>query len=348
MKQVDIVGAGISGLVAGIMLARQGNSVRVYEAHDSIGGTASWSDSTLLDPSALRRDIGVDVEEAVEPWKVTRAWAYGRRFEFGVPRGRQQFTVERGAGPSSIDNVLYRQALEAGVEFELGRRLSKDDILSLAPGSIVATGLDRDSFELFDIPSRPFFCHMTTGPARPDAPSVIIYLDRFTREFGYYCQVRGVASSLVFSVHRPLTDREKGDFKSGLALNDGIDLDGWSDEIAATLAWPLGAWRNRRLLAGEKILAGTLAGNVSPVLLFGVSGALASGRVAALAVADRDDAVKEFRRLAPLYAPQMLLRKVREYAPHQWLKYVVWTILGTYDPDRFPYLMEFVLWPPGL
>jgi hypothetical protein len=290
----------------------------------------------------------MDISDALEPWKLTRAWAYDRRFEFTGPRDELRFTVERGCGESSIDNVLYRQAVEAGVEVVLSSRLSKEEMEKLPPGSIIATGLDRSSFELLDIPCRPFFCHMTTGKAEPSRPSVIIYLDRFTREFGYYCQVRGVASSLVFSVQRPLTDDEKNEFKAKLAANDGIELDGWHDEIAASLAWPLGRWRNRNLFSKDKILAGTLAGNVSPVLLFGVNGALASGMIAAMAVTDRDAAAREFRRLVPLYFPQFALRKVREYAPHELLKFVVWGIMSTYDPDRFPYLMEFILWPPGL
>ncbi|MDY6795974.1 MAG: hypothetical protein SWK76_11985 [Actinomycetota bacterium] len=70
---------------------------------------------------------------------------------------------------------------------------------------------------------------------------------------------------------------------------------------------------NLRLFHGDRILAGTLAGLISPVLLFGVNGALIYGKVAATAVTDLDRALREFRRMAPLYYHQFVFRKLREY-----------------------------------
>lgn len=346
-KRVEIVGAGLAGLTAGINLARRGFEVMVHEAKEQMGGDLSYADSTLMDVPALRRELGVEVEEALEPWTLTRAWAYGKKYEFGLPRGVEGYTVERGKGEHSLENVLYRQALAEGVEVRLGSRLSKREMKELPPGSIVATGLDREAFEAMDLPCRPFFCHMATGRGDPSRPSVIIYLDSFTREFGYYFQRGEAAGALVFSVQRPLTDGEKEEFRRKLAEGDGIEFESWNDAVASWAAWPLGSWSNRRLLRGDLVLAGTLAGLVSPVLLFGVNGALVSGKIAALAVSDRDAALREFRRLAPLYWPQFAFRKLREYAPHAALKPLVRAILSTYHPDLFPYAMLFALWPPG-
>ncbi|MDY6795972.1 MAG: hypothetical protein SWK76_11975 [Actinomycetota bacterium] len=66
----------------------------------------SYADSTLLDLPAVRSDLGVEVEEALDPWTLTRAWAYGRKCEFGLSRGVEGFTVERGKGEASLENVL--------------------------------------------------------------------------------------------------------------------------------------------------------------------------------------------------------------------------------------------------
>lgn len=345
--KVEIVGAGLAGLTAAINLARRGLEVRVHEAREYMGGDLSYADSTIMDVPAIRAELGVDVEEALEPWTLTRAWAYGKKYEFGLPRGVEGFTVERGKGERSLENVLYRQARREGVEVLLGSRLSKQEIRELPPGSIIATGLDREAFEVMDLPCRPFFCHMATGKGDPSRPSVIIYLDSFTREFGYYFQREEAAGALVFSVQRPLTDGEKEEFKVKLAAGDGIEFDHWNDGVATWAAWPLGGWSNRRLLQGDKILAGTLAGLISPVLLFGVNGALVSGKIAAMAATDRDAALREFRRLTPLYWPQFAFRKCREYLPHAVLKPVTRALLATYDPDSFPYGMLFALWPPA-
>lgn len=346
-REVEIVGAGLAGLTAAITLAGRGYRVTVYEGKERVGGDMSYADSTLMDLEAVRSALGLEVEEALEPWTVTRAWAYGRRYEFGLPRGVEGYTVERGKGEHSLENVLYRRALEEGVEVVLGRRFSKEELKALPPRTIMATGLDREGLEALDIPSRPFFCHLATGKGDPSRPSVIIYLDRFTREFGYYFQKGETAGALVFGLQRPLTDGEKEEFKLKLAENDGIEFDGWHDRLASWAAWPLGSWRGPRLFHGERILAGTLAGLVSPVLLFGVNGALFSGRVAALAVEDPDEAWREFRHLAPLFWPQFLFRKLREYLPHSILKPLTRVILSTYDPDAFPHAMLFVLYPPG-
>ncbi len=346
-RRVEIVGAGLAGLTAAITLARRRFQVTVYEGKERVGGDMSYADSTLMDREALRTELGLDFGEALEPWTLTRAWAYGKRYEFGLPQGVEGYTVERGRREHSLENVLYRRALEEGVEVILGRRLSKEELRSLPPKSVLATGLDREGFEALDVPCRPFFCHLASGRGDPSRPSVIIYLDRFTREFGYYFQKGEVAGALVFGLQRPLTDGEKEEFKQKLAENDGIEFDGWHDRIASWAAWPMGSWRGPRLFQGERILAGTLAGVVSPVLLFGVNGALVSGRVAALAVEDPDEARKEFRRLAPLFWPQFLFRKMREYLPHALLRPLTRAILYTYDPDSFPYAVLFVLLPPG-
>lgn len=346
-KKIEIVGAGLAGLVAGINLARQGFRVSIHEGRDYMGGDISYADSTIMDVPAVRAELGIEVEEALEPWTITRAWAYGKKYEFGLPRGVEGFTVERGKGEHSLENVLYRQARQEGVEVLLGSRLSKPEIKELPPGSILATGLNREAFEVSDLPCRPFFCHMATGRGDPSRPSVIIYLDGFTREFGYYFQRGEAAGALVFSVQRPMTDGEKEEFKAKLAAGDGIEFDSWDDYVASWAAWPLGSWSNRRLFQGDKILAGTLAGLISPVLLFGVNGALVSGKIAALAVSDGDAALREFKRLTPLYWPQFAFRKCREYLPHAVLKPLTRAILSTYDPDSFPYAMLFALWPPG-
>jgi flavin-dependent dehydrogenase len=347
-REIDIVGAGLAGLVAGINLAGQGFKVRIYEAKNNIGGDISFADATLMYPAMLERELGISIRDALKPWKSTRILAYGKRYEFALPHLTEAYTMERGKGELSLENVLYRQALEKGVEVILGSKLSMKEISELPAGTIVATGLNKNSFELFNIPHRPFYGHMATGKSDPSQPQVIVYFDRFTREYGYYAQCSKSSVALVFRMDRPLLDEEKTAFRKKLAEDNGIEMDSWNDDISGWAAWPLKSWKNMNLLREGKILAGTLAGVVSPVLNFGVNGALVSGRIAAMAVTDQNTARREFSRLAPLYLPQFIFRRFREHAPISLLKLGTWAILSTYTPSSFHHLLSFALWPPGL
>jgi flavin-dependent dehydrogenase len=347
-RSIDIVGAGLAGLVAGITLAGQGFRVRIFEAKDTIGGGMSFADATLMNPVVLERVLGINIREALTPWKSVRVWAYGKRFDLAMPHVTEACTLGRGRGELSLENVLSRQALEKGVEVILGRKLSMQEIAELPAGTIIATGLTRSSFELLDIPHRPFYGHMATGCSDPSRPQVIVYFDRFTREYGYYAQCDRSSVALVFRMDRPLREEEKAAFRKKLAQDNGIEMDGWNDDISRWAAWPLKSWNNRNLFREGKILAGTLAGVVSPVLNFGVNGALVSGRIAAMAVIDPEAARQEFRRLAPLYLPQFVFRRFREYAPIPLLKLGTRTILSTYSPGSFHHALSFALWPPGL
>jgi ribulose 1,5-bisphosphate synthetase/thiazole synthase len=87
-REIDIVGAGLAGLVAGINLAGQGFKVRIHEAKNTIGGDISFADATLMYPAVLERELGICIREALEPWKSTRILAYGKKFEFALPHFR--------------------------------------------------------------------------------------------------------------------------------------------------------------------------------------------------------------------------------------------------------------------
>jgi hypothetical protein len=78
---------------------------------------------------------------------------------------------------------------------------------------------------------------------------------------------------------------------------------------------PLGGPANLRLFHGDKILAGTIAGMMDPFFLFGIHGALVSGRIAALTVMDKEKGQAEFARVNRYFTQTFRAKQVYELLP---------------------------------
>ena len=113
---------------------------------------------------------------------------------------------------------------------------------------------------------------------------VVIYFDEYTRDYAFYSQVNGARGAVLFSRGKPLDTAVQDRFRTQLAENDEIIFDEWYAVNVGAL--PVATWRNPRLFAKNYNLTGTLSGSIDPFLLFGVHGALVSGKIAALAVTD--------------------------------------------------------------
>ena len=117
----------------------------------------------------------------------------------------------------------------------------------------------------------------------------------------------------------------------------------WS--VAGTLplaGTPTGSWANPRLFAGNLILTGTLSGMQDPLMVLGVHGALVSGRIAAMAVQDRERAAREFRRMNRWWKVGYLTRRLL-WATHPWgPRKLIPAVLGlmTHVDQRFLWLLN--------
>jgi flavin-dependent dehydrogenase len=81
-----------------------------------------------------------------------------------------------------------------------------------------------------------------------------------------------------------------------LKEDEGIEFPEWT-EAEALVATPTGSAFNPRLFKDRFILAGALAGFQDPTMVLGVHGALVSGKIAAMALTDKNKAALEFRRM---------------------------------------------------
>ena len=210
--------------------------------------------------------------------------------------------MERGPRPTSLDVYLYELALAEGVEFSFDDTVTDFD--DLPPDTIIATGLFGEAYGDLDVPHLPVYGYLAMSETVDTAPRVILYFDEYTRDYAFYSQVNGARGAVLFSRGKPLDESVKERFERQLAENDGVTFDEWDAVNIGAL--PVRHASNPRLFAKNYILAGTLSGTMEPLLLFGVHGALVSGRIAAMAVSDRWKALEEFRRINRLFYPRFL------------------------------------------
>ena len=85
MAEINVVGAGLSGLVAAINCARSGHDVTVLERRKRVGGDPAVHpgvDGTIMQPEVLGKFIGVELKTPqVTRMEEIEFYMYGKKFE---------------------------------------------------------------------------------------------------------------------------------------------------------------------------------------------------------------------------------------------------------------------------
>jgi flavin-dependent dehydrogenase len=314
MGERIIVGAGLSGLVAAITLARRGRKVRVLEKYKTVGGQPErWPavDVTPMEPEKLGRYIGIPLgEPQIKECRSLDAYIWGKKFRVPVS-GSTLCCVERGARKTALDRYLYNLAESEGVSFEFEQPVIGQGRLSaLPPDTIIATGLYAESFDALHIPYQNGRCYGAKGKSERDAEAVI-YFNEYTTDYGYWSAINGIDMIFLFK-RGPISRAGLASYERELESTEGLKAGEWLEGYGPT---PTVTFDNPRLFASDKILAGTLSGMLEPFVLFGLHGALVSGKIAALAVEDRNEAFIEFRRCLHGWKRMLLRRKIYDHVP---------------------------------
>jgi len=315
--KVEVVGAGLAGLTAAINLARDGYEVVVYEKEKKIGGIPSARPDPAGSPfglSRLNQYIGIDLSPAVKPLERNSLMLWGRHYEMKTRPALPLYMVERGSRKSSLDSFLYQKARESGVKVRFGQTLeTQKDFKDLPPGSIIATGLERRPFEFVGIPHNIGHAIVAKGKIDYEAATATIYMSDYTLNYGFTSTINRICYAQIFQADKPIGKDDLEGFERDVRRAESYDLSPWMEVDIGVL--PYGSYSTPRLFWGDKILAGTLAGAIDPLLGFGMLGAMLSGKIAAMAHDDRETASKEFRRLNVLYAPELLARRLMIASP---------------------------------
>lgn len=336
MKEQVIVGAGLSGLVAAVNLAREGYSVLVRERRGHVGGETdvkglegkiiNIGDGTPMNLERVNEYTGIDFSPVAAPLKSCRNHVYGKTFDIEFYEGVPTYLVERGPRPTSIDVYLYELARSEGVRFSFNDTVT--DFSELPPDSIIATGLFGEAWPALGVPHMQVFGYLAMSKTDETDAKVVIYFDEYTRDYAFYSQINGACGACLFSRGKPLDPSVKDRFERQLAENDGITFDQW--DAVSIGALPVEHSRNPRLFARNFILAGTLSGSIDPLLLFGVHGALISGKVAATAVRDHQKGLEEFSRVNRAFHRGFYVSMAYRRMPMWMLKRATWAGIKYY------------------
>ena len=182
MRDVHILGAGLSGLAAATILAKSGIKVHVHEVRGDSGarfdgdfqGLENWTSETDffdemkdwgLDPSEFKSNSFSVVDLAHPDDEITNPITDGIAFR----------VVERGTDSHCIDQGLKRMALESGVEIHYKSKKDPADCDIIAAGpknsSAVAFG------EIFHTSHKNHVTFQLNDKLAPGAYSYMIIID---------------------------------------------------------------------------------------------------------------------------------------------------------------------------
>jgi len=317
MKRVEIVGAGLAGLTAAINLAREGREVIVYEKGKRFGGSpAARPDpaGSPFDLRALTAYTGIDISPAAH--FLERSWqpCWGERYTLKPRPEIPIYMIERGARKTSLDSLLHDMAGKAGVRIEFGQKFkTKKDFMDLPPDSIIATGLERTPYQVLGIPYKESYAYMAKGTVDHTIPTVTIFMGDYTADYAFTGTVNGISYAMLYQRERPLSGAGKEKFAEEVSSVEDFKLTPYKDVDIGVV--PFKAYNTPQLFYEDKIITGSMAGAIDPLMGFGMLGAMLSGKIAAMALTDRERALKEFRRMNRFYNAELFIKKFWDACP---------------------------------
>ncbi len=315
-KRVTIMGAGLAGLSAAITARKLGYEVTCLDKYDQVGGMPEAHpavDATPMNPERMSAWLDVPVgEPQMTKVKTMNVYVFGRKFVYN-PAWMRLYNVERGHRKTAIDRYLHDIAVDMGVNFEWGHGIEgQRDLAELPPNSIVCTGPYREGYDALRRPYEMAYGYTATTAYHGEGPHVAAYFDEYTKDYAYVAASNGVVFALFFS-RRPVNDAHLEKWKVQLSKTEDITFKRWDLQQGAFASrYP----SSPALFWGDKILAGTLAAAQDPGTYFGCHGAMVSGKIAALALEDKAEALKLFRWCCAGWNRMWIGRKVFiNYAP---------------------------------
>jgi flavin-dependent dehydrogenase len=327
-NKITIVGGGLSGMVAAINLCRAGHEVEIWDGAKTLGQLEPFHPSvhaTPIDPQWVSEYVNIDISPCFTRTKSFRSFIEKSTFDMNPG---DFYLVERGGRKTSIDSHLYNIVKELGITYRFNHYVK--DLKDIPERAILATGFDKYGMDAIGVQyetAEGAYARKKIDDPRYEA-ALMGWFGKFSEDYGYLSVANDLMYFLVFT-RRPISDQNIADCKRHLEETDGLTFPQWS-VFRGYL--PILARDSLRLYTGRRVLAGTMSGMIDPMGMFGICGALVSGKIASLAFTDKEQALKDFKEFNKNYQKVRIVSAMMRRMPGR--------LALSHFMTRFPRLMQ--------
>ncbi|MCP4650142.1 MAG: NAD(P)-binding protein [PVC group bacterium] len=304
MEKIKIYGAGISGLVAGINLAKAGFEAEIIESRKTVGGDPKWHPSVHLQYMDIDRTseyIGIDISRCFRRAVSHSIYFYDKKTHAVNPPNA--FLCLKGGHENSIEKYLYKIACGLGVKFIYDQPLDQETLSILKKDrskAIVSCGLEIPAYQICGIKYKMIHGFRASGITPNKNIAVSCFGDYTNGEFAYLASYDDCMFGLLFSRNSMNSDSLKR-FEDFIWEKEKISFETWTFSSGCIP-------QNKNIEKEGIVLAGTMSGMIDPFYLNGISGALLSGKIVSDYFINEKFARKEFSRMTRNFYTKKLLQ----------------------------------------
>jgi flavin-dependent dehydrogenase len=283
-KEIKILGAGISGLTASIVLAKAGYKVKVFEKRSRIGSFLEKDVHSLknyiydYDIIKKYKKLGITISNFYPIYKEVRFSSSLESIEISSKKEPLFYNIIRGYGDGrSLDVDLFEQAKKKGVEFLFDQKINpkKNSMDIIATGARYRKGL-------------VYGYHYKNVSMKPNAVYFFLNSNRSSYGYTYVNPFEKEASIAIVSPERDskkYLKRRIGSIKKNKVIGKVIKKAKLENDFFgyAYFKLPKTAVKNGKLYVGEA------AGFLDASTGFGVHYAIMSGYLAAQSIIEGKD-----------------------------------------------------------
>ncbi|MCX6764181.1 MAG: UbiA family prenyltransferase [Candidatus Nealsonbacteria bacterium] len=285
-KKINILGAGISGLVSGIVLAKNGYQVEIFEKRSRVGSFFEKDIHSLrnysydYDVIEKYKELGIEISNIYPVFKELRFSSSSKHIEVYSENKPLFYNFIRGCSDErSLDNELFEQAKSHGIKFHFNQAVNRDDkdIDIVAVGASSVKGVAYGRHYIKDSTAKIDSIYYLMGDSH--APHGYIYMAPFFNEFSL------VIAGTKIESKKELEERFNLLIKDNNIIKNFLNGAKFKNEIYGFIHFnpPKTAKKDKKIYVGEA------AGFVDAATGFGTHYAILSGCLAARAIMNNED-----------------------------------------------------------